>query len=250
MTCKNCGQVAADGSFCSTCGQSTKVDKLTASSLLSQLSEGVFQVNKGFFFTLRELFVRPGHSIREFLAGKRKNHFKPIAYAFLISTVYFFLSQALGTATIINDAISGFASAGNGDASSAAQVETLNWLANRYSYTILAFLPLYAFASFVAFLGTGFNYIEHIVLNAYIIGQQTLIYIFYAIASSLTGDTDVLAILMVLLSVFYQFFVFWQFFSERSRIQVLLRSVLTYVLYLFFLTPFIFGVLWMFSIIE
>lgn len=249
MTCKNCGQ-AAEARFCANCGQQTSVARLTLASLATQLSEGVFQLNKGFFFTLTELSTRPGHSIREFLAGKRKNHFKPIGYAFLISTVYFFLSQALGTETVLNDAISGFANGGHGDASSAAQVESLNWLANRYSYTILFFLPVYALASFIAFLGTKYNYIEHVVLNAYIIGQQTLIYILYAVLSSLAGETEVLALVMVLLSVLYQFFVFWQFFSERSHIQVLLRSFLTYVLYVFFLTPFILGILWMFSIIE
>ncbi|MFK8056170.1 MAG: DUF3667 domain-containing protein [Saprospiraceae bacterium] len=249
MTCKNCGQ-EAEAHFCSNCGQRTTVGKLTASSLATQLSEGVFQVNMGFFFTLKELFTRPGHSIREFLAGKRKNHFKPIGYAFLISTIYFLLSQALGTDTVLNDLVTGFASGGHGEESSASQIETLNWLANRYSYTILVFLPVYAVASFLAFKGTGYNIVEHIVLNAYIIGQQSLIYIVYAVASYLTGDTERLAFLMIVASIAYQFFVFWQFFSDRGRLQVLLRSILTYILCVLFLTPFIVGILWMFSVIE
>lgn len=248
MTCKNCGQ-AAEARFCANCGQQTSVARLTLASLATQLSEGVFQLNKGFFFTLKELTIRPGHSIREYLAGKRKNHFKPIAYAFLLSTIYFFLSRSLGTETVLNDLVSGFASGGQGDESTAAQVESLNWLADRYSYTILFFLPLYALASFLAFWGTRYNYIEHIVLNAYIIGQQTLIYLVYAVLSYLTGDTEVLALAMVVFSVLYQCYVFWQFFHQRSRFQVLIRTFLTYVLYMILLTPMILGVLWMFSIV-
>ncbi len=245
MTCKNCSEEAS-GHYCSNCGQKTTVARLTLASLASQLSEGVFQINRGFFFTLKELFVRPGHSIRAFLGGKRKNHFKPIAYAFLISTVYFFLTRALGTETILNDAISGFAEGGNHK----SDLSALTWFADRYSYTILLFLPVYALASFLAFKGTGYNFVEHVVLNAYIIGQQTLIYILYAITSYLTGDTELLALAIVVMSITYQLFVFWQFFSKQGAILILLRSLATYILYLLFLTPLTLVLLWMFSIIK
>ncbi|MCB0631023.1 MAG: DUF3667 domain-containing protein, partial [Lewinella sp.] len=66
MNCKNCNQTAG-GNFCAHCGQSTKVDKINLPNFLRELSEGVFQINRGFFFTLKELFVRPGYSIRAYL---------------------------------------------------------------------------------------------------------------------------------------------------------------------------------------
>jgi len=245
MTCKNCGH-PVDASFCPNCGQSTRVEKLTMASLINQLSEGVFQLNKGFFFTLVELFKRPGNSIREFLLGKRKNHFKPIGYAFLVSTVYFFLARALGTETILNELISGIAEGG----SSEELVDQMNWFADRYAYVILLFLPLYALASYLAFRKTGYNYVEHIVLNAYIIGQQGLIYSGYAILSYLTGDTNVLALVMVILSISYQVVVFWQFFKGEGNLSLAFRSIATYVLSLIFLSFIILYIMWQFGILE
>ena len=245
MTCKNCNH-PVEASFCPNCGQSTKVKKLTMASLINQLSEGVFQLNKGFLFTLVELFKRPGHSIREFLEGKRKNHFKPIGYAFLISTIYFFLARILGTETVLNEVISGVAEGGSPE----ELIDQMNWFADRYAYVILLFLPLYALASYLAFKGTGYNYVEHIVLNAYIIGQQSLIYSMYAIMSYLTGDTNVLALVMVILSISYQVVVFWQFFHREGNLSLALRSIATYVLSFIFLSFIMLYIMWQFGILK
>ena len=77
MNCKNCDKIV-DGNFCAHCGQNIKVDKLNLPNFLTEVSDSVFQLNGGLFYTIKELFVRPGHTIREFLIGRRKGHFKPI----------------------------------------------------------------------------------------------------------------------------------------------------------------------------
>jgi hypothetical protein len=89
MNCKNCSQII-NGNFCTHCGQSTKVDRINLSNFLSELSEGIFQINKGLFYSVKELFLRPEYNIRAYLNGKIKNHFKPIAYVFILSTVTIF----------------------------------------------------------------------------------------------------------------------------------------------------------------
>ena len=61
MNCKNCDQIVG-GNFCTHCGQSTKIDKVNLPNFVRELSDSVFQINKGFFYTLKALFVRPGHS--------------------------------------------------------------------------------------------------------------------------------------------------------------------------------------------
>jgi ascorbate-specific PTS system EIIC-type component UlaA len=76
-----------EGNFCQHCGQNTNVDKINLPNFLHELSDSIFQINKGILFTIRELFVRPGESIREFIKGKRKYHFKPVAFALVMSTV-------------------------------------------------------------------------------------------------------------------------------------------------------------------
>ncbi len=59
MHCKNCGYVA-EKNFCSYCGQSTRVGRLTLRSLLlDEIYERIFKINKGFFYTLQALFTQP-----------------------------------------------------------------------------------------------------------------------------------------------------------------------------------------------
>ena len=87
MICKNCDH-DFDGDYCNNCGQKSTVQNINFKFLIDEISNTVFQVNRGLFFTVKELFVRPGHSIREFLNGKRKQHFKPLAFVLVVSTIY------------------------------------------------------------------------------------------------------------------------------------------------------------------
>lgn len=242
MTCKNCDH-STEGNFCIHCGQSTKVDRINLHNFLSEISSSVFQINKGLFYSMKELFVRPGHSIREYLSGKRKNHFKPIAYAFTLSTIYFLLSQFLESGTFMNDAIEGFLNSSSttpeGDTH---ELAILNWFAKNYAYTVLMLLPLFSLASYLAFLRSGYNYLEHFVLNAYITGQQAIIYSFAAILSLIINNHDLLASSSLYISIAYTVFVFWQFFSKQSRIAIVLRSILTYALYLIMLMLVLFTI--------
>jgi len=231
MNCKNCNQTA-NGKFCMHCGQSTKVDKINFSNFLSDLSSSIFQVNKGFFYTLKELFIRPGHSIREYLTGKRKNHFKPIAYAFTLSTIYFLLSQFLETGTFVSDIIQGISHYNDEVGKENKAVATLKWVTQNHAYNMLMLLPVYTLASYLAFFKSGFNYLEHFVLNAYILGQQAILYSFSLILIPITKNEDLFVSVSLFFSISYAIFVFRQFFSKQSRVSVFFRSILVYILYI------------------
>ncbi|MFV1884633.1 MAG: DUF3667 domain-containing protein [Balneola sp.] len=228
MDCKNCG-TTVEGKFCSNCGQDSKVSRINLPNFLNQISESVFLINKGFFYTLINLFVCPGQSIEDFLNGKRKYHFKPIAYVLVISTVYFLISRLAEQNTLIDDLISGFFSY---DSERKSEIpSSLTWFSTNYAYTTLLLIPFFSFASFISFLGYGRNYLEHIVLNAYITGQQAIFYSIF-ITFEVFIDYELLEVIPVILSVSYTFWVFWQFFAEGNRIVNILRSISTYILYM------------------
>lgn len=69
MICKNCKNTF-EGNFCNRCGQSSKVRKINFRYVLDEVPNSIFQIDRGFLFTVKELFTRPGHSIREFIKGK------------------------------------------------------------------------------------------------------------------------------------------------------------------------------------
>lgn len=229
MNCKNCNE-EVKGKFCSNCGQSVTISRINYTNFLKDLSEGVFQINKGFFYTLKALFTQPGKSIQAYLQGKRKYYFKPIAYALLLSTFYFLLSKIIGTETFIGDFLNGFALADDETETATRQVKVITWFADNYAYTILMLLPLYSLASYLTFKKTDYNYLEHFVLNTYITGQQAIIYSITAIFAIWVDNEDVIAMLTLSLSFGYAFWVFWQFFSTYNRFGLVLRFILTYIL--------------------
>jgi len=242
MKCKNCDHIV-EGNYCTFCGQSIRVDKVTFPNLLSELSESVFQVNRGLLFTIKELFIRPGKNIREYLNGKRKNHFKPIAYALALSTIYFLLSQIIGGETFLNDLLEGAAQAGKDNKTTSPVIIAFTWFADNYAITMLLLLPLFALASYLAFEGSGFNYLEHFVLNSYIIGQQAIIYAIISMLGLIVDNNDIIAMTSLGFSMLYALIVFWQFFIKPRRISVIFRFLLTYILY--FILLFVVFIIWM-----
>lgn len=232
MNCKNCGYVI-DGNFCCHCGQSAKVGRITLAGFINEVTESIFQVDKGFFYTLTALFARPGDSLKDFLNGKRKNHFKPVAYVLTLSTVYFLTSQFTNHNTWLDDLITGWMNGATGQGPKAEFPQIITWFSKNYAYSILLLLPVFSLASYLSFKKFGRNYLEHIVINAYITGQQAIFYTFFAIGGTFI-KSDVLEIFPLLIALSYTFLVFWQFFSEGNRMVNIMRSIMTYLLYLIF----------------
>lgn len=232
MNCKNCGEDLS-GSYCGNCGQASKVEKITLATLSRDFSEDVFQINKGFFYTAIELFTRPGHTIREYLDGKRKIHYRPITYLVVLSTLYFLIAKLTGSNTWMNDAIVGFTRGAN-DIHGESEISWVaTFLADNYAYTTLLLLPVFAFASYICFPKKDINYVEHVVLNAFITGQQAII---YALAAATIGqiDNDILESIPIFTGILYCFWVFYQFFDRGSRGFNVVRTICCYIFYIVF----------------
>ncbi|WP_299527023.1 DUF3667 domain-containing protein [Winogradskyella sp.] len=158
MECKNCGHTFEE-KFCNACGQNSSVSRLTLKSFLGELSDSIFQVNRGLFFTIRLLFLRPGYAIRAYLNGQRKYYFKPIAFVLLLSTFYFIITKIFGANTLLADAITGYRrgleSTADLTLNTAVFKFLTTWLIDNFAYTTLLLIPIVSFATFISFLGKG-----------------------------------------------------------------------------------------------
>jgi len=241
MTCRNCGHTVK-GNFCSQCGQNSKVDRINFSSFAKDISDSIFQINRGFFYTLTELFVRPGASLKDFLHGKRKSHFKPITYVLTLSTVYFLITQFTNQNTWIDDALTGWMNGATGQSSGIEIPQIAIWFSENYAYSTLLLLPVFSLASYLSFFKFGRNYLEHVVVNSYVTGHQAIFYSIFAIGRMYI-NSDFMENIPLLVAISYTFWVFWQFFSEGNRIVNILRSIFTYFLYLLFCLVLLFGLM-------
>jgi hypothetical protein len=224
MICKNCGH-SFDGNFCNDCGQSATVRRIDFKFLIHEIPNSIFHFNRGLFYTVKELSTRPGHTIREFVVGKRIQNYKPISYFLVASALYVIATHLMGRNTFIADFVSGFTmDMAEQDQSSGSEV--INWIAKNQTYITLLFIPLFSFASYIAFIKTEYNYFEHLVLNLYITGQQMLIYLIFSFV--ITKDS-ILTVIPILMGMTYNIWAYFQFFDNKKNINKALLILMTYI---------------------
>ncbi|MCH5242072.1 MAG: DUF3667 domain-containing protein [Muribaculaceae bacterium] len=85
--CATCGTEFV-GNFCPRCGQSSKVAPRMSAWKTFLLVLDVWGIgNRGMFRTLRDLILRPGYLICDYLQGRRSAYFPPFKLLFLLTTV-------------------------------------------------------------------------------------------------------------------------------------------------------------------
>lgn len=176
------------------------------------------------------MFVRPGQSIRDYLSGKRKDHFKPIGYVLILSTFYFLMTKLTGQATWLEDFFYGWVDFKIGPEGEAYIPSVLTWAAKNYAYVSLLLIPIYALATKISFYKEKQNYIEHIILNAYITGQQAIIYSVFPILMYFV-DSDYIEAFPLFFVIGYNYFALNKFFRQSSWVKNALRILLSYLIY-------------------
>ena len=94
--CLNCG-IEFEGNFCPECGQDAKTGRFTMHFVFENLLAAFTSKDGGIWFTLKNLFTRPGAMIVEILQGKRRKYFSPFPMLFFVLTVYILLYTFTGS---------------------------------------------------------------------------------------------------------------------------------------------------------
>ena len=234
--CKNCGKNFT-GNYCNFCGQSSDTHKINFHYVIHEIQHSIFHFDGGIFYTMKELIKRPGNSIREFIEGKRVNHFKPVTYVIILSIIHSFLEHSGKRKPFIEDFLLGVLQSikQNGKVlKSNGNFSILEWLIHHYAYTALLLIPIFSLAALISFRKSKFNYFEHLVLNAYTFGQITLIFILSFPLSYLFKHDENFEYFKILLSVAYTFWVFYHFFNDLKKNYRIINTIMTYCLFLIF----------------
>ena len=84
--CSNCKQELS-GKFCSACGSPAVVKRIDRKYITEEIS-GVLNFDKGLFYTIKELCLRPGATVNKFINGDRKRLVKPIIFLVICSLIF------------------------------------------------------------------------------------------------------------------------------------------------------------------
>jgi len=231
ITCKNCGK-EFDGHYCSQCGQPAKTHEINAHFLVHDIQHGFFHVEKGILFTIKELFTRPGHSIREYIQGKRVNHFKPISLVLLLAGILGFLFHYFHYDILVNS----FEVNGTGNEADKLRNsfnEVSEWVSGHYALLSLLLLPVFSIGTFFSFRKEGYNFIEHLVLNAFLTSQRLVLRIVLFPIYSLLNGTNKVKILSGVVGLVIFFLTLWtlvQFFSTTKKSTVFWRTLLSFII--------------------
>ncbi|SOD79813.1 DUF3667 domain-containing protein [Spirosoma fluviale] len=236
-TCLNC-EHPVTGQYCKQCGQQADTHRINWYYLWHEISQSLWGIDRGILFTLRELFVRPGYTIREFLAGKRINHYRPLALLLLLGAIYVFVSQVLHVDLL--KASQEVYSYPKPKADSPAQVNEIltkyfQVLDENQQFGDLVMVPFIAFWCRRLFQRSGYNYPEMLVAQTFMANfglffSLVMLLAFWVLGDSATILTSIMSVSM-LIPLAYNAFAHTQLFKGKLRpLSIVLRSVSAYLL--------------------
>ena len=83
-TCSSCG-TSFTGNYCPRCGQSAKVGRFSFVKAFLLFLDVWGVGNRGMFRSIRDLMLRPGYMIRDYLSGMQSAYFPPFKMFFLLT---------------------------------------------------------------------------------------------------------------------------------------------------------------------
>ncbi|MGU3374932.1 DUF3667 domain-containing protein [Chryseobacterium sp. M5A1_1a] len=236
--CLNCSQPVST-KFCSNCGQKFSTHRYSLKHFIEHdFIHGVWHVDKGILFTIKELFTRPGNSVREYILGKRANYFNFVTLLLLTITISAILSHY---STLEFKSLA--------TKESQDMMGSIEKLFTTYpKIVLLVSIPINSIFSYLWFRKAAFNYSEHLVLNSYktaaemIAGLALTFFTLFFASSPTLASSYLLA--FTLFSISYGTWFYFQFFSQSgySKISLMIRSLMIPASFMLF--QFVIGFLW------
>ncbi len=188
--CVNCnGQLAPNFKVCPECGQKVNIHQFTISHILHELLHAFTHADKGAFHLLKELAIRPGVVVNEYIVeGKRKKYFNPftlllivLGFSVFMNSIYhpfqgntYFTEKQLASAkSASKKAIYQHVMEG--------QKQVNEFMEKRTNIMTFITAPLMAFGFWLVFKGKKLKYAEHLVaylmLNCILSLFSTLVFV-------------------------------------------------------------------------
>ncbi|QHT69337.1 DUF3667 domain-containing protein [Rhodocytophaga rosea] len=243
-TCKNC-TAEVEMNYCPVCGQKRTEQRVTFRKIYKEFLHDYLGFDSGIFYTTRNLLLRPGHTVNEYLAGRRKPYLKPLQYYLILLTLYFVISSLFNIdlmklgQSMTQDA--GLTSSYSPQMQEKMQKFNYIFDGNLKVITTLM-LPLTALALLMVYRRKNYNFTELLVFTLYIYG---LTMAFYCLQNLLLAfplsplPSKLLFYTLLLMGYVYIVFAIVQFFSTKGLLGILRAIwalVLSYLIYIILVT--------------
>ena len=167
--CLNCGHAVPDR-YCGRCGQDAHhTHRLTLKDMPHDVLHSIWHVDKGILYTLKTMVLRPGPTIRAYLAGKRVDHFRPLSLLFLLTGLYALFYSVLHINMLPpRDPTMP-------EAMWQMQKASISFIMKYLSWCYLATVPAWALAARWFLRRGGYNYAECLIIASFVTGINNFI---------------------------------------------------------------------------
>lgn len=213
MICINC-KYEHENKFCPNCGEKSQVPKITFSSIYNETFSIITNMDRGFFFNVKNLIFNPSKTINDYINGKRKNILNPISFLVISITIYLVIDSLI----IVKSETSNIDSKAYSVAYEAGKFIKMHF---KY-FWILSIIWL-SFSTRIVF--GKYNYAEHLTINSFVIGQATLV----GLISFLVLEIGLLFNPLVYVSIIW--ITYEIFKSKKKNLDIFLMSLGSTILF-------------------
>lgn len=138
--------------------------------LVWEATGGFFSFERGFAFTLRSFVLDPVGTFRGFLGADRLRYTNPLKMVVFLSAVTAFLMHQMQAFEVI-------LLGGSGGGRTPESEKLAAFIQRNYNLLLLSSLPVMALVSRGFYWGRVYNFLEHLVLNAFQVCVITAVYL-------------------------------------------------------------------------
>lgn len=196
-----------------------KLKRINSSYIIHEITH-ILHLESGFLFTVKELLIRPGKLVRNFIFEDRNKATKPVLFLIFSATVFMLIFHFFH---IDYQFFSLNLKIGNID--QYLEKKTIgDWLNNHIGYASLFIGFLIALWIKVFFRKHNYNIYEITILLCYSIGQSILIILFFCLVEYFLKIKPI-ATIGLFVGYIYVFWAIGQFFGEK-KIMNYVKSIL------------------------
>jgi hypothetical protein len=214
--CKNCN-TEVHLNYCPNCAQPVKLKRINGHYILHEI-EHVLHFEKGILYTIRELVLRPGQSIRNFISENRSRLIKPIIFIIIASLIYTLASHFFHIEEPVLKA---------GQAENTATASIIKWIYGHLGYSNIIMGVFIALWLKLFFRKYDYNFYEILILLCFAMGIGMLFFAFFVVLQGLTHVN--LTMVRELVFFLYCAWAIGQFFDKKKAINYV-KALIAYLL--------------------
>ncbi len=234
--CINCDRAVADHTqkYCPNCGQPTPVHRIDWHFLGHELEHSVLHMDRGILYSLKQLMLRPGPLLRDYIEGRRGNQVKPLLLITMMSAAVVLLNRLITGGGFMDEGFSQTAAMGQALPAEAlrfiaAYRSVSAWIESHFAAFTLMLLPIEALVFWLVFKRySRLNYPEWLVVTTLLTVQTFVIWSVLVLVHRWLPQTQVLA---GVLGMIYTAASLMQFFQGRPLGSTLWRTILALAIF-------------------